>query len=134
MSEYIFFDPTLRDRFLTLVADHRIQADTRPDPIEGFLVILPEALPDEIDEALEEEYERLMDEQQQLVEAGDEQDRTVMGVDITLPDGRACVVRLPPIFARRLCDHFSGDEIRMLVTEIAASVLDPATGPLCRER
>jgi Na+-translocating ferredoxin:NAD+ oxidoreductase RnfG subunit len=134
MSEYIFFDPTLRDRFLTLVADHRIQADTRPDPIEGFLVILPEALPDEIDEALEEEYERLMDEQQQLVEAGDEQDRTVMGVDITLPDGRACVVQLPPIFARRLCDHFSGDEIRMLVTEIAASVLDPATGPLCRER
>jgi hypothetical protein len=134
MSEYIFFDTTLRDRFMKAVAEHDIQADTRPDPLEGFLVILPEMLPDDIDEAIEEEYQRLMDEQQQLVEAADDEDHTLMGVDITLPDGSPCVVALPPEFARRLCDHFSGDEIRTLVTAIAERVLDPQTGPICCRR
>jgi hypothetical protein len=134
MSKYIFFDTALRDRFIDAVAEHNIQTDSRPDPLEGFLVILPEMLPDDIEEAIEEEYQRLMDEQQQLVEAADEDDHTVMGVDITLPDGSPCVVALPPKFARRLYDHFSGDELRMLVTEIAASVLDPQTGPICCRR
>jgi hypothetical protein len=134
MSEYIFFDTTLRDRFLAFAAGHGITGNTRPDRIEGHLVILPEALPDDLDELLEEQYERLMDEQQELIEAEDEQDRTLMGVHLTLPDGRACVVRLPPRFARRLCDHFSSEEIQTLVADIAESVLDPTAGPLCRER
>jgi hypothetical protein len=134
MSEYIFFDPTLRDRFMTVVAEHGIQAETRPDRLEGFLVTLPDLLPDDIEEAIEEEYQRLMDEQQQLVEAADDADHTLMGVDITLPDGSPCVVALPPEFARRLYDNFSGDELRALVTEIAASVLDPQTGPICCRR
>jgi hypothetical protein len=119
---------------MNAVAEHRIQADTRPDLLEGFLVILPDLLPDAIEEAIEEEYQRLMDEQQRLVEAADDEDHTLMGVDITLPDGSPCVVALPPEFARRLYDHFSGDELRMLVTEIAESVLDPQTGPICCRR
>jgi hypothetical protein len=134
MSEYIFFDAGLRDRFLTFVAEHGIPGDSRPDAIDGFLVILPETLPDELAQVVEEQYERLMDEQQQLVESEDDEDRTVMGIDVTLPDGRSCLVRLQPLFARRLCDHFSGEEIRALVAEIAASVLAPAKGPLCCER
>lgn len=134
MSEYIFFDATLRDRFIDAVAEHGIQADSRPDPLEGFLVILPEMLPDETEEAVEEEYQRLMDEQQQLVEAADEEDHTLMGVDITLPDGGPCVVALPPEFARRLYEHFSHDELRTLVTKIAESVLDPQSGPICCRR
>jgi hypothetical protein len=134
MSKYIFFDTTLRDRFLAFVAEHGIPSDTRPDPMEGFRVTLPDALPDDLEDIFEAQYDRLMDEQQRLVEAEDDQDRTLMGVDITLPDGRACVVRLPPLLARRLCDHFSGEEIHTLVAEIAASVLEPTTGPICCER
>jgi hypothetical protein len=134
MSEYIFFDATLRDRFMKAVAEHHIQATTRPDPLEGFLVILPEMLPDDIEDALEEEYQRLMDEQQQLVEAADDEDHTLMGIDIALPDGAPCVVALPPEFARRLYEHFSHEELRTLVTQIAASVLDPQTGPICCRR
>ena len=134
MSEYIFFDPKLRDRFITVVAEHGIQSETRPDRLEGFLVTLPDLLPDDIEESIEEEYQRLMDEQQQLVEAADDADHTLMGVDITLPDGSPCVVALSPEFARRLYDNFSSDELRALVTEIAASVLDPQTGPICCRR
>jgi hypothetical protein len=134
MSDYIFFDDELRDRFLAFVAAHGLGATTRPDRIAGHLVILPDGLPDDLEDTLDEEYDRLMDEQQERIEAEDDQDRTLMGVNITLPDGRLCTVRLPPEFARRLCDGFSGEEIQALVAAIAADVLAPATGPLCRER
>jgi hypothetical protein len=134
MSEYIFFEDDLRDRFMAFVAKHQVQATTHPDKIAGHVVILPENLPDDLEDGFEVEYGRLMDEQQELVEAEDGEDRTLLGVDITLPDGRPCTVRLPPDFARRLCNHFSGEEIQAMVATIAKDILDPAAGPICRER
>jgi len=134
MSDYIFFDDELRDRFLAFATARGLQARTEPDRIAGHLVILADDLPGDLEDILDEEYDRLMDEQQERIEAEDDQDRTLMGVNITLPDGRPCTVRLPPEFARRLCDSFSGEEIQTLVAAIAADVLEPATGPLCRER
>ncbi len=134
MSEYIFFEDDLRDRFLVFVAGRRVQATTRPDKIAGHVVTLPEGLSDDLEDAFEAEYGRLMDEQQRLVEAEDGADRTLLGVDITLPDGRPCTVRLPPDFARRLCNHFSGEEIQAMVATIAKDILDPTAGPICRER
>jgi hypothetical protein len=134
MSEYIFFEDDLRKRFLAFVAEHGVQAETYPDRIAGHVVVVPEDLSDDLEDAFEVEYGRLMDEQQELVEAEDGEDRTLLGVDITLPDGTPCTVRLPPDFARRLCNHFTGEEIQSMVSTIARDILDPVTGPLCRER
>jgi hypothetical protein len=55
-----------------------------------------------------------------------------MGVEVTLPSGQSCLVRLPPALGRRLIEHFSFDEIHALVQTIAASAVDPTPGPLCR--
>lgn len=134
-NEYIFFDATLRDRFAAFVAGHGIGYEVRPDEIAGFVVELPDDLADALEAAIEAEYDALMDEQRELVEAaeGDEA-RDLMGVDLTLADGRALTVRLPAAQARRLFAHFSSEEIHALVTAIAESVLDPVDGPLCRDR
>lgn len=134
MSDYIFFDDALRDRFIAFAREHGLTAKTRPDKIAGHLVIITGVTDDDLQDLLDDEYDRLMDAQQEIIEGEDEQDRTVMGVGITLPDGRLCTVRVPPEFARRLCDTFTGEEIKALVAAIAADVLDPASGPLCRER
>lgn len=134
MSDYIFFDEALRDRFLSYLNERGLAARTEPDRIAGFLVILTATLTDDQQDELDDEYDRLMEEQQEIVEGKDEADRTVMGVGITLPDGSLCTVRLPPEFARRLCDAFTGEEIKSLVAAIAEDVLAPSSGPLCRER
>ncbi|MBU1237640.1 MAG: hypothetical protein KJ634_03380 [Gammaproteobacteria bacterium] len=134
MNDYIFFDEGLRDRFLAFVAEHGLEARTEADRIDGHLVIVPDQLTDDLQDTLDDEYDRLMDEQQEIVEAEDEQDHTLMGVDITLPDGTPCTVRLPPELGRRLCENFSGEEIRALATAIAADAVNPASGPICCER
>ncbi len=133
-TEFIFFDAALRDRFIQFAAARHIIAGTRPDAIEGDVVELPDDLGDDLVDALEAEYETLMDEQMALVEANEVADaRDVLGVNVTLPDGRACTVRLPAALARRLFASFAPEEIHELVGAVAASVANPVAGPLCRD-
>lgn len=132
-NDYILFDAGLRDQFAQFAADRSIPFTMRPDGIEGYVVALPDDLADDIEEAVETEYERLMDAQRTLAEADDgERARNLLGVTITLADGRSSVVRLPGAIARRLLQHFSTQEIHALVSAVAHSVQHPVEGPLCR--
>ena len=132
-NEYIFFDATLRDRFVGFVATHDIPSEMRADAMEGFVVALPDDLDDELEQAIETEYATLMTEQVDLVEAADgDQARALMAVAITLPDGQPGVVRIPARYARRLFEHFSVEEVHELVGAIAQGVANPVTGSLCQ--
>jgi len=133
MIEYILFDESLRDRFLKIVAGQGIASEVRADQIEGFVVALSDDLADEVVDLLEDEYDALMVEQRCLIESLDgNKARTLMGVNITLPDGQQRMVPLPAIYARRLYEHFSIEEIQQCVSGIAESVLKPDAGSLCR--
>ncbi|HEX8988063.1 MAG TPA: hypothetical protein VF816_08880 [Rhodocyclaceae bacterium] len=132
-TEFIFFDAALRDRFIQFAAKYGIASKVRSDPIADHVVVLPDLLPDDVCDALEAEYDELMDEQMSLTNADDDADaRDLMGVGITLPDGTDCTVRLPAGLARRLFNEFSPEEIHALVEAIAASVANPVSGPICR--
>lgn len=132
-NDYILFDAELRDRFVQFAADRNIPFTVRPDGIEGYVVELPDDLADDIEAAVEAEYELLMGEERTLAESSDgERARNLLGVTITLADGRSSVVRLPGAIARRLLQHFSTEEIHAIVSAIAKSVENPVEGPLCR--
>ena len=55
-----------------------------------------------------------------------------MAVTVTLPDGESRAFALPGEIGRRLCEHFTLDEVRDLVEAIAAATTAPRPGPLCR--
>lgn len=132
-NEYIFFDIGLRDRFVAFLAARDIAAAVSEDEIAGYVVAVADDLDDAADAAIEAEYDALMDEQRELVDADDaEGARDLLGVNVTLADGRPCVVRLPAAIARRLFEHFAADEIHELVAAVAQSVANPVDGPLCR--
>jgi predicted house-cleaning noncanonical NTP pyrophosphatase (MazG superfamily) len=132
MNDYIIFDEALRDRFIAFLAARGVQCSYKPDTIEGFVVTLAEELPEEIEDAIEDEYEALMTEQQDLVESGGTGDApSLMSVEVGLKDGRSLTVHIPALYARRLHENFNVDEIRGLVSFIAQSAVDPATGPAC---
>jgi len=133
-NEYIFFDEVLRDRFMAYLADHGMPSQFRPDQIEGFVVELADAVPEATESAIELEYDRLMELQRDLIDAVEGEDgQDVMGVSVTLPDGQACMVRLPGAYGRRLVEHFTFEEIHELVSVIAWNVANPVSGPLCRK-
>lgn len=130
--EYVIFDEALRDRLVSFIAGLDLECAVREDPIAGYVVRIADDLPEEVEEAIEDEYEVLMTLQQEMVEsAAGSEERTAMAVEVALADGRQISISLPPAFARRLHEHFSIDEIRQLVASIAQEAVDPRTGPLC---
>lgn len=133
-NEYIFFDAGLRDRFVGYIAGRGIASELRADAMGGFIVALPDDLTDAIEDAIEDEYTTLMEEQRDLVEAADDENaHALMAVGITLPDGQPGMVRIPARYGRRLFAHFSTEEVQELVAVIAQGLADPIAGPLCRK-
>ena len=132
--EYMFFDEALRDRFVDFASSRGIASTVRKDEIEGFVVELPDGLTDEQQEAVDAEYESIMDEQMLLAESDDELvSHHVAGVTVTLADGTTRAVRIPTPIARRLFAHFTPDEVHEIATAIAQSIENPIDGPLCRK-
>jgi hypothetical protein len=133
MYEYILFDEAACERFQKVLASRGLTGKVRPDEIDGFVVGLPDDLDDDILAAIEIEYDKLMEAQQDAIDATDEEGEGIlMGVEATLPDGQSCHVLLPAGYGRRLVEHFSPEEIHDLVSIIAKGVLNPVKGPICR--
>lgn len=132
--EYAFFDNGLRDRFLHFLAEHEIAAEVRVDEIAGTVVTFSDEVPDALLDAIEAEYESLMDEQMALAYADPALvTHHAVGVTVTLADGGSRQVRLPPDIARQLLEHFSVEEVHALVTAIAHSLDNPVDAPLCKK-
>ena len=132
--EYMFFDEALRDRFMAFASAHGIDSTMRQDEIAGFVVVLPDELDDELQDAVEAEYDSIMDEQMLLAESDEELvSHHVVGINVTLADGTTRAVRLPPAIARRLLEHFTPDEVHEIATAIAQSIENPIDGPICRK-
>jgi hypothetical protein len=130
---YVFFETDLRDRFVQVLAARALGCHLHDDEIEGLVVELDVEPDDELMEALEAEYDALM--QEQMLRAEDRPDwgsHQVASLEITRADGSPAMVRLPPAVARPLLSHFSAEEAHALVTAIAHSLEDPQGGPLCR--
>jgi hypothetical protein len=132
--EYMFFDEALRDRFVAFAAGRGIASTMRQDEIDGFVIELPDGLDDDLQDALEAEYDAIMDAQMLLAESDEDLvSHAVAGTTVTLTDGSTRTVRIPPPIARRLFEHFTSGEIHEIVTAIAQSVEHPIDGPICRK-
>lgn len=132
--EYVFFDEALRDRFVAFAAAHGTTGTMRPDEIAGFVVTLPDGMTDEVQDAIEAEYESIMDAQMLLAESDEELvSHHAVGLTVTLADGSTRDVRVPPEIARRLLEHFTPDEVHTIMTAIAQSIENPVEGPICRK-
>ena len=133
-TSYIFFDAELRDRFVQGLAARALACSQHDDEMEGFVVELSNEPDDEVLEALEADYEALM--QEQMLRAEERPDwgsHQVASLSITRADGSTVDVRLPPAVARPLMENFSAEEAHALVTAIAHSLENPVDGPLCRK-
>jgi len=108
-TEYIFFDADLRERFVQAVAARALACQVREDAMEGFVVRIADEPADDVLEALEAEYEALMDEQMLRAEAR------------------------PDWVARSLMERFTAEEAHALVSAIAHSLENPVDGPLCHK-
>ena len=132
--EYMFFNESLRDRFMAFVSEYGITSTMRQDTIAGFVVELPDGLADDLQDTVDDEYDSIMDEQMLLAEADEGLvSHHAFGVTVTLEDGTTRAVRIPPAVARRLLEHFTPDEVHEIATAIVQSAENPIDGPICHK-
>ncbi len=130
MIEYIFFDATLRDKFVEYAEQRNVPCTASDDPL-GLVVAIPEDLPDELIDELEEHYDELQDEQAALSkEEGDL--KRLAGFRFNLPDGQSRMLPLETEMANRLLASFSLEEIQGLFDAVADCTLNPKDEHLCK--
>lgn len=130
MIEYIFFDTTLQHKFVVLAQNLGVPCELEDDFL-GFVVAVPEALSDEIDDALERCYDELQQEQAALLKQTDGGYQQIAGVRYTLPDGQVRMTALSTDIANRLLSVFSIEEVQSLFENVAKSALSEVDKPLC---
>jgi hypothetical protein len=130
MIEYIFFEAALRDKFLAFVEQRDVPC-TASDDTMGLLVAIPEDIPEELSDEIEEYYESLEDEQEELSKATGDLNR-LAGFNFTLPDGQQRMLPLPSDMANRLMANFSLEEIQGLLNATAERTLNPNSEHLCK--
>jgi hypothetical protein len=131
--EFIFFEAVLRDRFVDYLSGLSLISEQRDDHF-GWVVAVPELqLTQELMDLLEAAYDKLQEEQMQLVEAEEGGlEKHVAGFCVDLPDGGTTTVGIPPDLAGRLMANFTVEEIHTMFAAVAKSALQPYNGPVCK--
>ncbi len=130
MIEYIFFDAALRDKFVDYATQRQVPC-TATDDNMGLVVAIPEDLPEELADELENYYETLEDEQEGMsVAVGDV--HRLAGFGFKLPDGQARLVPVSTDMANRLMANFTLEEIQKLLNDVARYALEPPNEHLCK--
>jgi hypothetical protein len=132
MLEYIFFNDGLREQFEEFVASLDLQCETRMDQL-GTVVMLPENLPADTEDQLEDKYAELMEAQAALSdEESDVTQHQAVSIQVTMSDGSERMLKLDPETVNRLLECFTVEEMQELVNAIAVSLEKSGNGPLCQ--
>lgn len=130
MMEFIFFDESLRNRFVEQAKAMEVICELRDDTM-GMVVAVADDLDSDLLTTLEGHYESLQDEQSGLLAQSEGGFKSLAGFSVVLPDGQRNMVPLQPEMANRLLACFSMDEIQLLFSTVARSVLEPQNEHLC---
>ncbi|RLJ18677.1 hypothetical protein DJ030_11590 [bacterium endosymbiont of Escarpia laminata] len=132
MLEYIFFDERPWRRFIEFLQDQEMVPETSKDD-EGWLVMLPEDIDDDLNDRVEAFYDKMLDFNEILVaEAEGEGHVHAAGVNITLKDGRTVQAAIDPKIMRRLLEVVTAEELGDLVNAIADAVENPDQPSICQ--
>jgi len=130
MIEYIFFDATLRDKFVEYAEQRGVPCIASDDSM-GLVVAIAEDIPEDISDDIEDYYETLEDEQEEISQSNGDLNR-LAGFNFSLPDGQQRMLPLPSDMANRLLATFSLEEIQGLLNATAERTLNPNAEHLCK--
>ena len=131
MIEYIFFEAPLRNAFVEYAEGLGITCALHDDPM-GLVVAIPEDIAENLEDALEERYDELQEEQARLLAEEEGGLKRMAGFRFDLPDGQSRMVPLQPDMANRLMAGFRLDEIQALFEAVARSAVSAEENRLCK--
>jgi hypothetical protein len=132
LLEYIFFDERPWRHFIDFIKELGLEPETsRGD--EGWLVALPEEIEDALNERIEAFYDEMLDYNESLVaEREGVAHRHLAGLSVSLSDGRTVLAPVDPGLMQRVLSVVTPQELGELVDAVVAAVENPDERSLCQ--
>jgi hypothetical protein len=132
MLEYIFFHDEPRKQFIQFLAKQDVPY-TEHDDSMGMVVSVPEDMGEEIEQVVEARYDEVMENAEQLLaEDGDQAEKDVAAITITLDNSKTVYASVSPKILNRILTVITPEELNDLVDSIVTSVQNPDDRPLCK--
>jgi len=123
MFEYIFFNSTLRDKFVKYAESVDVSCTFHDDHM-GLVVAIPENISEDAENALEQLYDNLEKEQSTLLLQEEGGLQRLAGFYYKMPDGQSRMVPLETDIANRLLAAFTMEEVQALFETVALSMFE----------
>ena len=135
MIDYIFFHQKPCDMFLDFLKSKDI-APIIDNTDETFEVSLSEDIGDDLWDEIDEEYDRLLDMNQSIVDNDDslDGDYTMTGVNVSLSDGTISQAFIKPELMNKLLSVLSLDEFDQILEAVTEAVESPDSRSFCERK
>ena len=136
MLDYIFFDPSLSNKFKDHLTKVGIEFECEEDEgfgsVQGEIVSIAENTDQEVLSELQDLYDQLQDELELILEQGEDGLMiNAAGMEVKLKDGSVCTLRVAPEIVTRILTVLEFNELQAFVDNIARSVEEPDSGHFC---
>ena len=132
MLEYIFFHDEPRRQFIQYLAKQDIPYAEHNDSM-GMIVSVPEDMGEDIEHEIETRYDELIENAEELLaEDGEQAEKDVAAITITLDNGKTACASVSPKILNRILAVITPQELNDLVNSIVSSVQNPDDRSLCK--
>jgi len=132
MLEYIFFHKSLLEQFLQQLEQYSIPCETRDDAM-GLVAAVPEDLDDALIEQIDEIYEALLNDTEELLDTDDNaSEKHAAAISLNLKNGETVEAAINPALLKKVLSVISYAELNELVEAIVDGVENPDHRPFCQ--
>jgi hypothetical protein len=133
MLEYLFFSDSVTQRFRDFLAKQDVAYEDRVEKVENARIIALNKPEDEdLWDLIEDYYDQLAIEDQELAEAQEAQDTIHRaGIFLQLSGGRQTNAMVDPDILNRILSAVTMDELHLFLEAVVRSVENPDDSPIC---
>ncbi len=132
MLEYVFFHPQPLQSFLEFLDRHGVPW-SRDEDTESLLVRVPEDLEESLSESIEDCYDGLLAQTEDLLEEPrGREEYAGAGIRVPLSDGRVTIAVIEPGLLNKVMQGLSYAELEQFVSTIVQAVEHPDTRTVCQ--
>jgi len=136
MLEYLFFNSVFAQKFIRVLEQHDLPYQQQVESVQdAILITTPEDLDDELWDTIDEAYDELSEQDQQLLQSllDDDSKINAAGIYIQLKDDKQTVAKIDPDVMNRMLEKISMDEFNTFIEAVVQSVEQPDNSPFCEQ-
>lgn len=136
MLEYLFFNTIFAQKFILILEQHSLPYQQQIESVQdSILITTPEDLDDQLWDTIDDAYDDLSEQDQQLLQSKLDDDNKVnaAGIYIQLKNDQQTIANIDPDVMNRMLEKISMDEFNAFIEAIVSAVEAPDNTPICEQ-